>query len=79
MNGVFIMGYTTSASAAIEKQIKRRDEGVFEQNIRLSGNLTGHKVFARVRSPSEIEICTAINIEALDSNQYSNSRIINLM
>ncbi|WP_161493409.1 hypothetical protein, partial [Zoogloea sp. LCSB751] len=59
LNGVLVMGYTTSSSAALENQVKRGDKGVFEQNLRLSGNVQGHKVFAKVLSPNEIEICTA--------------------
>ncbi|MEQ1304450.1 hypothetical protein ACE5JW_01610 [Acinetobacter radioresistens] len=78
LNGVLVMGYTTSSSAALENQVKRGDKGVFEQNLRLSGNVQGHKVFAKVLSPNEIEICTAQSLESVHQQETSNNRIIQL-
>lgn len=78
LNGVLVMGYTTSSSAALENQVKRGDKGVFEQNLRLSGNIQGHKVFAKVLSPNEIEICTAQSLESVHQQETSNNRIIQL-
>jgi len=78
LNGVLVMGYTTSSSAALENQVKRGDKGVFEQNLRLSGNLQGHKVFAKVLSPNEIEICTAQSLESVHQQETSNNRTIQL-
>jgi len=78
LNGVLVMGYTTSSSAVIEDQVKRGDKGVFEKNLRLSGNMQGHKVFAKVLSPSEIEICTAQSLDAVHQQQTSNNRMIQL-
>ena len=72
------MGYTTSSSAALENQVKRGDKGVFEQNLRLSGNVQGHKVFAKVLSPNEIEICTAQSLDDVHRQQTNNNRIIQL-
>lgn len=78
LNGVLVMGYTTSSSAALENQVKRGDKGVFEQNLRLSGNVQGHKVFAKVLSPNEIEICTAQSLDDVHRQQTNNNRIIQL-
>lgn len=78
LNGVLVMGYTTSSSAALENQVKRGDKGVFEQNLRLSGNIQGHKVFAKVLSPNEIEICTAQSLDDVHRQQTNNNRIIQL-
>lgn len=78
LNGVLVMGYTTSSSAALENQVKRGDKGVFEQNLRLSGNVQGHKVFAKVLSPNEIEICTAQSLDDVHRQHTNNNRIIQL-
>lgn len=78
LNGVLVMGYTTSSSAALENQVKRGDNGVFEQNLRLSGNVQGHKVFAKVLSPNEIEICTAQSLDDIHRQYTNNNRIIQL-
>jgi hypothetical protein len=78
LNGVLVMGYTTSSSAALENQVKRGDKGVFEQNLRLSGNTQGHRVFAKVLSPNEIEICTAQSLESVHQQKTSNNRTIQL-
>lgn len=78
LNGVLVMGYTTSSSAALENQVKRGDNGVFEQNLRLSGNVQGHKVFAKVLSPNEIEICTAQSLDDVHRQHTNNNRIIQL-
>ncbi|XID74648.1 hypothetical protein ACF3NA_09015 [Alkanindiges sp. WGS2144] len=78
LNGVLVMGYTTAPQAAIEKSVKRGETGLFEHNIRLSGNIQGHRVFAKVISPNEIEICTALDLEAVARQQVTNSRVIDL-
>jgi hypothetical protein len=78
LNGVLVMGYTTSPNAAIENTVKRGATGLFEQNLRLSGSTQGHKVFAKVIAPNEIEICTALSLDEVNSDQASNIRIIQL-
>ena len=76
LNGVFVMGYTTSSKAAIENSLKRGETVLSEQSIRLSGNTQGHKVFAKVVSPNQIEICTAISLFELQDGISNNIQVI---
>lgn len=75
LNGVLVMGYTASASAMIENSLKRGAAVLSEQSIRLSGNLQGQKVFAKVIGPNQIEICSALSFEDLSNNKRNNQMI----
>lgn len=70
--GVFPLLYTTAPQAAMTNSVKRGDAGLFEKNLRLSGNIQGHKIFAKVVAPNEIEVCTAQNLDEVNSLQASN-------
>lgn len=78
LNGVLVMGYTTTPLAAIDNSVKRGETGLFEQNLRLSGLIQGHKVFAKIIAPDEIEICTALSLDEVNNQQTSNNRTIRL-
>ena len=76
LNGVFVMGYTTSSKAAIANSLKRGEIVLSERSIRLSGNTQGHKVFAKVISPNQIEVCTAISLSELHDGISNNIQVI---
>lgn len=76
LNGVFVMGYTTSSKAAIENSLKRGEIVLSERSIRLSGHTQGQKVFAKVISPNQIEICTATSLSELQNDLSSNIQIL---
>lgn len=78
LNGVLVMAYTATPKAAIENSVKRGETGLFEQNLRLSGNIQGQKVFAKIISPDEMEICTALSLDEVHRQQTSNNRTIQL-
>ena len=78
LNGVLVMAYTAAPKAAIENSVKRGETGLFEQNLRLSGNIQGQKVFAKIISPDEMEICTALSLDEVHRQQTSNNRTIQL-
>lgn len=78
LNGVFVMGYTTSSKAAIENSLKRGEIVLSERSIRLSGHTKGQKVFAKVISSNQIEICTATSLSELQNDLSSNIQILDL-
>lgn len=78
LNGVMVMGYTSSPTAAVNNAVKRGASGLTEQNLRFSGSIQGHSVFAKVISPNQIEICTASNIDDVQTAKSSNNRVIEL-
>jgi hypothetical protein len=44
----------------------------------LSGDLAGHKVYARAVGPDELEVCTAVSGEASEREELDNLRTIRL-
>ena len=76
LNGVFVMGYTTSSKAALENSLKRGEIVLSERSIRLSGHTQGQKVFAKVISSNQIEICTATSLSELQNDLSSNIQIL---
>lgn len=77
--GVFPLLYTASPRAAVENAMKRGETGLLEKNLKLSGNLQGLKVYAKVVAPNEIEVCTAQDLNALHSAEASNLQRLKLM
>ena len=76
LSGVFVMGYTTSSKATIANSLKRGEIVLSERSIRLSGNTQGHRVFAKVISPNQIEICTATSLSELHDGISNNIQVV---
>lgn len=77
-NGIFIMGYTQLPTASLEGSTMRGTTGVFEKNLKLSGDMTHQRVFAKVIAPNKVEVCTAENLEDISKGNSSNQKQIEL-
>lgn len=68
--GVFNL-YHTQSPVAHTGEMTQGTPGLFKQRIDLAGDTRGQKVFARIISPSAIELCTAVSMETV---QQDNGR-----
>ena len=58
--------------------MKRGATGLFDQRIRFAGNTAGQKVFARILAPSEIELCSASDLDEIQVTGGNNLQQIKL-
>lgn len=77
-NGIFIMGYTQLPTSSVEGSTMRGTSGVFEKNLKLSGDMTHQRVFAKVIAPNKVEVCTAENLEDISKGNSSNQKQVEL-
>ena len=64
-DGIFLLLYSSLAQALTDEGMKRGATGLFDQRIRFAGNTAGQKVFARILAPSEIELCSATDLDEI--------------
>lgn len=77
-NGIFIMGYTQLPTSSVEGSTMRGTSGVLEKNLKLSGDMTHQRVFAKVIAPNKVEVCTAENLEDISKGNSSNQKQVEL-
>ncbi len=65
---IFNLGYTQAANA-LNNDLPRGDMQLTEEPLPFPAAENGHKVFARPCSPNSIELCTAINLEAVNAGR----------
>lgn len=71
--GVFHLCHTQSPRAIIGNMCEGEPE-LNKIRIDLLGNVAGHRLFAQAISPNEIEVCSALSIDAVRSGQLDNLR-----
>ncbi|MGS3139916.1 hypothetical protein ACB316_17060 [Aeromonas sanarellii] len=76
--GVFHLCHTQSPRAITGKMCEGEPE-LSKLRIDLLGNVDGHRLFARAISPNEIEVCSALSIDAVCSGQLGNLRRVVLV
>lgn len=70
--------YATQSASAIDNNLPSNDPSLYSQMFEFVGNTDKHKVFAKAVGPKEIEICTALNIEALNNHESENHQQVML-
>ncbi|MFG0729167.1 hypothetical protein [Photobacterium damselae] len=70
--------YATQSASAIDNNLPSNDPSLHCQMFEFVGNTEKHKVFAKAVGPKEIEICTALNIEALNNHESENHQQVML-
>ncbi|ELI6447106.1 hypothetical protein RRM63_000405 [Photobacterium damselae] len=70
--------YATQSASAIDNNLPSNDPSLHCQLFEFVGNTEKHKVFAKAVGPKEIEICTALNIEALNNHKSENHQQVML-
>lgn len=70
--------YATQSASAIDNNLSSNDPSLYSQMFEFVGNTDKHKVFAKAVGPKEIEICTALNIEALNNHESENHQQVML-
>ena len=65
---IFNLGYTQAANA-LNNDLPRGDMQLTEEPLPFPAAENGHKVIARPCSPNSIELCTAINLEAVNAGR----------
>lgn len=77
-DGIFLLLYSSLAQALTDEGMKRGATGLFDQRIRFAGNTAGQKVFARILAPSEIELCSASDLDEIQVTGGNNLQQIKL-
>ncbi|MCU4397283.1 hypothetical protein [Acinetobacter junii] len=77
-DGIFLLLYSSLAQALTDEGMKRGATGLFDQRIRFAGNTAGQKVFARILAPSEIELCSATDLDEIQVTGGNNLQQIKL-
>ncbi|WOE29780.1 hypothetical protein [Acinetobacter towneri] len=77
-DGIFLLLYSSLAQALTDEGMKRGATGLFDQRIRFAGNTAGQKVFARILAPSEIELCSATDLDEIHVTGGNNLQQIKL-
>ena len=75
--GVFNL-YYTKLPKAHTGDMQVGEAGLYRMRLELSGDLAGHKVYARAVGPDELEVCTAVSGEASEREELDNLRTIRL-
>jgi hypothetical protein len=69
--GVFNL-YYTKLPKAHTGDMQVGEPGLYRLRLDLTGELDGHKVFARALGPDELEVCTAVSGEASERGERDN-------
>ena len=77
-DGVFLLLYSSSGLAISNEGMMRGDLDLKDYRIRFAGNLTGQKVFAKILAPTQIEICSASNLEEVTKLGGNNIQYLDL-
>lgn len=59
-------------------ELRIGEPGLYKRRLDLSGELSGHKVFARATGPDRLEVCTAVSSAAITDGQAENARTLML-
>lgn len=71
--------YHSQAALAHTGNMALGDPALFQKRQNFAGDTTGHHVFARPIKPHELEICTAISLEAVERGELENLRVLKLV
>lgn len=74
---VFHLRHTTSPLAHTGEMASDHP-GLYSKRLDFSGDIAGHRVYARAIGPDTIEICTAASAEALASGRFANTCVFTL-
>jgi len=74
---VFHLRHTTSAFAHTGKMAADHP-GLHSRRLDFSGEIAGHRVYARALGPDMLEICTAASLALAEEGQLANARVISL-
>lgn len=70
--------YATQSANAIDNNLPSNDPSLLAMMFEFVGNTEKHKVFAKAIGPKEIEVCTAVSVEALNNNESENHQVVAL-
>lgn len=74
--GIFILLYSQLAQALSEAGLKRDSVGLNEKRLNFSGNTQNQKVFARIVSATQLELCSAQDLA--ETEFMNNVQVIDL-
>ena len=74
--GIFILLYSQLAQALSEGGLKRGSVGLNEKRLNFSGNTQNKKVFARIVSATQLELCSAQDLA--ETEFMNNVQVIDL-
>lgn len=74
--GIFILLYSQLAQALSEAGLKRGSVGLNEKRLNFSGNTQNQKVFARIVSATQLELCSAQDLA--ETEFMNNVQVIDL-
>ncbi|MGR6780342.1 hypothetical protein ACU5B6_12150 [Moritella viscosa] len=64
--------YASQSSSASDNLLPVTDPSLQSMNIEFAGDTEKHKVFARAVGPKTIEVCTAVDQQAVESGTFEN-------
>jgi hypothetical protein len=71
--------YATQSANAIDNNLPSNDPSLVAMMFEFVGNTEKNKVFARATGPKEIEICTALDVDLLNTGNAENVQIVSLV
>ena len=70
--------YYSQLPRAQTGELRIGEPGLYKRRLDLSGELSGHKIFARAVGPDQLELCTAISRTSIADGQSENIRTLTL-